>query len=278
MLFNALSCFLFVLAGFAKAQVAVQTGMTSDSHCGIGYCFTALYSPSNKMINYTLIVPQGDSPLGWYGVAQGTEMENANMAINWVNNDKTLTTSHRSAKTMIEPKASEVTVKEFSLNLDISMTMPGMTIWSWNMPMTKDQLNAVKHVFAYSITSPSSPSVDATLVKHIRHDTGISLDLTKNYDGSPPAYPNGSTPMTVGSMGGSSDMGDSMGGSMAGMHDTTSNASTTSVTSALNATSASNATSAHVANNASTNMQGKITLLFLLHILFCVVAWQLCVN
>ena len=276
MRFNTLWCILPALAGYAKAQVAVQAGMTSDSHCGEGYCFTALYSPTNKMINYTLIVPQGGSPLGWYGVAQGTEMENANMAINWVNGDKTLTTSHRSTKEMIEPKTSEVTVKEFSLNLDVSMTMPGMTYWSWNMPMTKDPMNAVNHVFAYAVASPSSSSVDATLVKHIRHDTGIVLDLTKAYDGSPPAFPNGTTPMTGSNMGdGTSDY---MGGDMAGMHDPQSNASTTTTTTSATHANASNATSAHASNGASSNMQGEITLLFLLHVLFCVVAWQLCIN
>lgn len=255
MLFNLLGCILPALAGFAKAQVAVQTGMTSDSHCGDGYCFTALYAPSSKMINYTLIVPQGGAPLGWFGIAQGREMENANMAINWVNSDNTLTTSHRSTKEMIEPKTSEVTVKTFSLNLDISSTMPGMTIWSWNMPMTNDSMNAVHHVFAYSPTSPSSPSVDATLIKHIRHDTGIALDLTKNYDGSTPAYPNGTAPMVGGMM-----------------------QDPPSIASANSTTSASNVTSAHTANGASSDMQGKITLLFLLHVLFCVVAWQLCIN
>ncbi|PWN34986.1 uncharacterized protein FA14DRAFT_36461 [Meira miltonrushii] len=256
MRFNVVWYVLPALAGFAKAQVAVQTGMTSDSHCGDGYCFTALYVPSSKMINYTLIVPQGGAPLGWYGVAQGTEMENANMAINWVNGDNTLTTSHRSTKEMIEPKTSEVTVKAFSLNSDISSTMTGMTIWSWNMPMTNDSLNAVNHVFAYSPTSPASASVDATLIKHNRHDTGIALDLTKSYDGSPPAYPNGTAPM-VGDM----------------MQD-----HTTSSGSANSTTSASNATSAQKSNGASSDMHGKITLLFLLHVLFCVVAWQLFIN
>lgn len=42
-----------------------------------GYCFTALYIPSANAINYTLVVPEGGAPLGWYGVAQGTQMVGA---------------------------------------------------------------------------------------------------------------------------------------------------------------------------------------------------------
>lgn len=67
--------------------------MTSDSHCGTvselsanrsteradcessqGYCFTALHIPSAQAINYTFVVPTGGRQLGWYGVAQRTQM------------------------------------------------------------------------------------------------------------------------------------------------------------------------------------------------------------
>lgn len=49
-----------------------------------GYCFTAVYSPQNRVINYTLIVPKGGPNSGWFGVAQGSEMKGANMAVSLI--------------------------------------------------------------------------------------------------------------------------------------------------------------------------------------------------
>jgi hypothetical protein len=50
-----------LLAGLSNAQVTAKSGLTADSHCGDGYCITGLYEASKKMINYTLVVPQGGS-------------------------------------------------------------------------------------------------------------------------------------------------------------------------------------------------------------------------
>lgn len=189
---------LMALIGFCKAQVAVQSGMTADSYCGDGYCVTGLYSPQTKLINYTMVVPQGGAQLGWYAFAQGQQMTGANMAINWVNSDLSLTTSHRSAKGEFLPLTSYVTVQEFSANTEVSKSKTGQTIWSWNMPLpSSDPQNAVQHVFAMSSTSPTSSSTSATIVKHNRYDQGIALDLTKAYTGSAPAGIAGSTQATT---------------------------------------------------------------------------------
>lgn len=69
-----------LLATGATAQVAVKDGMTADSHCGTGYCITAVMSDANA-VNYTLVVPDGGKQLGWYAIGQGTQMSGANMAV-----------------------------------------------------------------------------------------------------------------------------------------------------------------------------------------------------
>lgn len=46
-----------------------------------GYCITAIYSASNRMVNYTLVVPKGGMQIGWYGIGQGTKMAGSNMAV-----------------------------------------------------------------------------------------------------------------------------------------------------------------------------------------------------
>lgn len=200
------------LLGLAQAQVAKKSGLTSDSHCGSNYCFTALYDASKSSINYTLVVPQGNQQIGWWAVAQGTQMVGANMAINWINADMSVTTSHRSTTAQVMPTEAGVTVQSFSVNSDVSKTSASETVWSWNMPMPANaQANSVSHVFAMSPTSPSSSSTGATLVKHNRHDTGITLDLTKAYTGAAPAGLASATSSNGGDSGetyGSSDSSD----------------------------------------------------------------------
>jgi hypothetical protein len=117
----------------------------------------------------------------------------SNMAVNWVNADKTTTTSHRGTTAQVQPLESEVeTTTGFAINSEASRQTDNMTTWSWNFPQTSPPGSAVSHVFAMSTTSPSSSASDATIVKHIRHDTGITLDLTKAYSGASPAgLPNG---------------------------------------------------------------------------------------
>lgn len=129
------------------------------------------------------------------------------MAINWINSDMSLTTSHRSTRAQVMPTESGVTVQSFSVNKDVSKTSSSQTVWSWNMPLPAGvQASAVPHVFAMSPTSPSSSASSATIVKHNTHDTGISLDLTKAYTGSAPAgiASSNSAGQTYGSGGGSS--------------------------------------------------------------------------
>lgn len=205
----ALASALAVSVGLTQAQVAVESGMTADSHCGQGYCVTALFSPTNQMINYTLVVPQGGSQIGWWAVAQGTRMVGANMAINWVNADQSVTTSHRSARGEVMPQESQVTVSSFAANSDVSRTMAGQTVWSWNMPMPAGSSNAVSHVFSTSSRSPSSSDAGATIVMHDRYETGISLDLTKAYTGGAPAGITGSSTQTTPSTSSSSSSGSS---------------------------------------------------------------------
>lgn len=110
------------------------------------------------------------------------------MAVNWVNADMSTTTSHRGTTAQVQPLESEVTTAAgFKINQEASKSMENVTTWSWNFPQTTAPGNAVSHVFAMSTTSPSSSASDATIVKHIRHDTGISLDLTQAYTGAAPA-------------------------------------------------------------------------------------------
>lgn len=161
-----------------------------NSYCPLvqGYCFTALYSPAAQAINYTLVVPQGGAPLGWYAVAQGTQMVGANMAVNWVNSDSTTTTSHRGARGQVQPLESLVaTSAGFSVNSEVSKSKTGSTVWSWNFPQASAPGNAVDHVFATSPTSPTESASSAVIRMHNRHDTGITLDLTKAYTGAAPA-------------------------------------------------------------------------------------------
>ncbi|UZJ53198.1 hypothetical protein CBS101457_002518 [Exobasidium rhododendri] len=176
------------MAGIASAQVAMESGMTADSHCGDGYCFTALYVPSSKALNYTLVVPQGGEQLGWYSVAQGTQMVGANMAVNWVNSDMSTTTSHRGTTKEVQPLESEVTTSAgFVVNQGVSVSKTNLTVWSWNFPQQDAPTNAMSHVFAMSSTSPSTSDSSATIYKHDRYDTEITLDLTKAYTGAAPA-------------------------------------------------------------------------------------------
>jgi len=128
-------------------------------------------------------------------------MVGANMAVNWVNSDMSLTTSHRGTTAQVQPLESEVTTTSgFAVNRGVSTTKTGMTVWSWNFPQPDAPSNAMSHVFAMSTTSPSSSASSATIVKHIRHDTGITLDLTKAYTGAAPAgFAEGMTPSTTSS-------------------------------------------------------------------------------
>lgn len=186
-----------LLVGSSNAQVTAKSGLTADSHCGDGYCITGLYEASKKMINYTLVVPQGGSQLGWFAIGQGEQMAGANMAINWVNADMSVTTSHRSTTGEREPETSDVTVQQFTTNSDVSKTKTGQTVWSWNMPLpSMYPQNAVQHIFSTSMTSPASSSPDADLRKHYRYDQGIVLDFTKAYTGTAPAGIAGSTQST----------------------------------------------------------------------------------
>ncbi|PWN32341.1 uncharacterized protein FA14DRAFT_87433 [Meira miltonrushii] len=196
--------------GLANAQVSDTSGLTADSHCGEGYCVTGIYDSKSKMANYTLVVPQGGAPLGWYAIGQGTQMAGANMAINWVNSDMTVTTSHRSTGGEYQPLVSAVTVQAFSTNSDASRTKTGQTTWSWNMPLpTQYPQNAVQHIFAVASVSPSSSAVNTNLVKHYRNEQGIVLDFTKPYTGASPAGVAGSTQSTstTMSMTGQRDLG-----------------------------------------------------------------------
>lgn len=115
------------------------------------------------------------------------------MAINWVYADGSTTTSHRGAIAEVQPLESEVeTTAGFAVNSEASKQTDDTTTWSWNFPQASPPGSAVSHVFAVSMTPPSSSASDATIVKHIRHETGITLDLTKAYSGASPAgLPNG---------------------------------------------------------------------------------------
>lgn len=131
------------------------------------------------------------------------------MAVNWVNADKSTTTSHRGTTAQVQPLESEVTTTAgFKINQDASKSMTNLTTWSWNFPQTTAPGNAVSHVFAMSTTSPSSSASDATIVKHIRHDTGITLDLTQPYTGAAPAgLPNGQAATSTSSSSSTSSSG-----------------------------------------------------------------------
>lgn len=110
------------------------------------------------------------------------------MAVNWVNADSSTTTSHRAAQFQAQPLESYVTnTAGFAVNREASRSTNGMTIWSWNFPQTTTPGAMEPHVFSVSSVSPSSSASDATIVKHFRHDTGISLDMTKAYTGAAPA-------------------------------------------------------------------------------------------
>jgi hypothetical protein len=120
------------------------------------------------------------------------------MAVNWVNSDMTTTTSHRGTTAQVQPLESEVTTTAgFAVNSEASKVMQDTTTWSWNFPQTTAPGNQVNHVFAMSTTSPSSKASGATIVKHIRHETGITLDLTKAYTGAAPAGLPGQTNTVV---------------------------------------------------------------------------------
>lgn len=81
-----------------------------------------------------------------------------------------------------------MTVETFSVNMDVSRTMTGMTIWSWNWPVQSGvAMDAQSHIFSMATTSPSSSDSNAQIYKHIRHEQGIMLDLTKPYTGGAPA-------------------------------------------------------------------------------------------
>jgi hypothetical protein len=104
--FRSILVVFAIAATLANAQVAIQQGMTADSHCGQvsgvcltcrmpglifilsfhqGYCFTALYSPQSQSINYTLVHSRsGTGDVGWWAIAQGEEMKGANMAVSEV--------------------------------------------------------------------------------------------------------------------------------------------------------------------------------------------------
>ena len=229
---------LLALSGLSEAQMTVQSGMTADAHCGDGYCVTGVYLPNQKMINYTMVVPQGGSQLGWYAFSQGNRMAGANMVINWVNADQSVTISHRSATGDHQPLVNLVTVQEFSTNSNISKTKSGQTIWSWNMPLpSNNPQNAIQHSFAMSPNSPTSSAVDADIRKHSRYEQNILFDMTKTYTGSAPAGMPGSTQYVN-----------------------------------SNAQQSSNQN-----GQSERNLNKNTTRIFLVHMLFMIIGWQICV-
>jgi hypothetical protein len=176
-----------LLSVMTDAQVAVQSGMTSDSYCGQGYCLSAVYAPASQSINYTLVVPQGGQPIGWWSIAQGTEMKGANYALCWVNPDNaTVTISHRGATGEDDPTVQLApSAQTFSTN-DVSKSRAGVIYWSWNMATPNSDLSSIQHIFAMNPTGPTTSDVNAHLKKHTRYQQGIKLDLTKPYTGALP--------------------------------------------------------------------------------------------
>lgn len=115
-------------------------------------------------------------------------MVGANMAVNWVNADMSTTTSHRGASAQVQPLETLVqTTEGFSVNMGVSMSRPGMSVWSWNFPQPEAPTSAMDHVYSVASSSPASSASDATIYKHYSHDLGITLDMTKAYTGAAPA-------------------------------------------------------------------------------------------
>ncbi|TYJ58907.1 hypothetical protein B9479_000340 [Cryptococcus floricola] len=151
---------------------ALEAGatITGQKWCNKYICVTGQHDSSQKIDQYTLEPPEGDtiplSSFGWMAIGFGSTMADTPMVIGWPNSDGSITLSQRESTSHSMPTVVSSPSREATLLSSASFSNSSTTSISFTLPSNSTVSNGTSIIFAVGSTNPGDSAEDATLKQH----------------------------------------------------------------------------------------------------------------